>query len=288
MAEWRNLTLEVADGVAVITIRRPKVLNALSWQTVAELKAAAECAIGDATVQGIVLTSEGGAIAGADIKELATVTSADAAAAMCRTGQAMVATFEHSPKPVVAAIDGPVLGGGCELSMGCHARVVGPKLLWGQPEVNLGVIPGYGGSQRLPRLIGIDRAAELLRTGRAVKAADACAWGWARGQPVADVLAEAQALVRKATAGEVTLRPVDPAPLAVPAQFDAIDIGHHSRAIDAILVDVMRRGWAQPLAAGLELEAVGFGRCADTEDMKIGLKNFIENGPRAQATFVNR
>ncbi|MEM9494166.1 MAG: enoyl-CoA hydratase-related protein, partial [Myxococcota bacterium] len=190
-------------------------------------------------------------------------------------------------KPVVAAVDGPVLGGGAELSMACHARVVGRDLQMGQPEVNLGIIPGYGGTQRLPRLIGLDRALDLLRTGRPIGATEACRWGWAHGLPSPDIMAAAKALIRAHLAGEVALSAIDAAPIAVPADLPACDIGHRSVAIDAILIDVIRRGLVLPLAEGLKLEGQGFGRCTQTLDLNIGLTNFIQNGPRVPAVFMH-
>jgi enoyl-CoA hydratase/carnithine racemase len=153
--------------------------------------------------------------------------------------------------------------------------------------VNLGIIPGYGGTQRLPRLIGLERAAELLRTARTVDAAQACAWGWATGAPEADPLAAARALVRRVIAGEVKLTPLDPAPMALPARLPEVDLGHRSLATDAILVDVLRQGLSRPLAEGLAIEARGFGRCKATVDMDIGMKNFVQNGPRVPAAFLH-
>jgi enoyl-CoA hydratase/carnithine racemase len=205
----------------------------------------------------------------------------------CRKGYRVLDRIAACKKPVVAALDGPVMGGGAELSMACHGRVVGRELALGQPEVNLGIIPGYGGTQRLPRLIGAERAAELLRTGRSVGAREACAWGWATGEPAEDPVVAAKALLRRHLAGEVRLAPVDPAPVTVPARFADVDLGHHSLAIDAILVEVMRRGWKLPLAEGLEVEAKGFGRCKTTVDMDIGMRNFVQNGPRVPAAFLH-
>jgi enoyl-CoA hydratase/carnithine racemase len=288
MGTWSNISLDLDGGVAVLSVRRPQVLNALSWATMDEIAQAARQALADDAVRGLILTSDGGALAGADIKELATVTTAQAGEEMCRRGSAVLDILERSHKPVVAAVNGPVMGGGCEISMACHARVVGPKLLLGQPEVNLGIIPGYGGTQRLPRLIGVERAWDLLRTGRPIKVADACAWGWAHGAPVDDVVTGARALIARHLAGEVALRPVDPAPLTMPAALPEVELGHHSRRIDAILVQVLREGWSRPLAQGLQAEARGFGQCIETEDMKIGMKNFVEKGPRSQAEFVHR
>lgn len=288
MATYKNISLDIEDGIALLQIRRPKVLNALSWETLDELEQAITSAIDNAAVRGLILSAEGGAIAGADITELATVSSAQQGADMCRRGQAVVALLEKANKPVVAALNGPVLGGGCELTMGCHARVVGPKLLLGQPEVNLGIIPGYGGTQRLPRLIGSAHAEDLLRSGRPIKAQDACDWGWANGEVVEDVIQGAKALIAKHLAGDIVLKPVDSAALSDFSLRDDLDIGWHSKSIDSILVDVLRKGWALPLDQGLEQEALGFGRCIETEDVKIGLRTFLEQGPRAKAEFVNR
>jgi enoyl-CoA hydratase/carnithine racemase len=191
------------------------------------------------------------------------------------------------PKPVVAAVDGPVLGGGAELSMACHARVVGRNLLLGQPEVHLGIIPGYGGTQRLLRLVGVERALGLLRTGRSIGAADACVWGWATGEPSDDPIRAARDLIRAHLAGSRTIPPVDPAPLAVPDDLPAVDLGHHSVAIDAILTDVVRRGVPRPIDQGLRIEAAGFAACKWTVDMDIGMKNFMQNGPRVPAVFLH-
>lgn len=171
--------------------------------------------------------------------------------------------------------------------MACHARVVGNNLTLGQPEVNLGIIPGYGGTQRLPRLIGAERALDLLRTGRSIGAKEAFAWGFAAVAPAADVLGEAKALIRKHLAGEVSLAPVRPDPVPLPGALPKLDLGHHSRVIDGILVDVVRRGLALPLAEGLALEAKGFGRCKETVDLDIGMKNFVQNGPRVPAAFLH-
>ncbi len=190
-------------------------------------------------------------------------------------------------KPVVAAVDGPVLGGGAELSMCCHARVVGRDLMTGQPEVNLGIIPGYGGTQRLPRLIGVERGVELLRTGRPIGAQEACAWGWATGEPAADPVAAAKDLIRRHLDGKVKLAPVDPKPLSVPDKLPTVNLGHRSLAIDAILVGVIRDGLSRPLDEGLRVESDGFALCKKTVDYDIGMKNFIQNGPRVPAEFMH-
>jgi enoyl-CoA hydratase/carnithine racemase len=153
--------------------------------------------------------------------------------------------------------------------------------------VNLGIIPGYGGTQRLPRLIGLERGCEMLRTGRTASAAEACALGWATGEPTDDVIGAAKALLRRHLEGHVRLGPVDPAPMAVPEQLPAVDLGHRSLAIDAILAEVITEGLRLPLPGGLAAESRGFGRCKATVDMDIGMKNFIQNGPRVPAVFLN-
>ncbi len=171
--------------------------------------------------------------------------------------------------------------------MACHARVVGPDLVFGQPEVNLGIIPGYGGTQRLPRLIGLPKAVDLLRTGRSMNAKEAHATGWASAAPTINFMDEAKAMIRAHLSGEVKIGPVSGAPMTVPESLPAVDLGHHSRTIDAILVSVLRRGLVLPLNEGLAIEAQGFGRCKDTIDLDIGMKNFVQNGPRVPAVFLH-
>jgi len=283
----RNVAVEAADGIATVSVWRPEVLNALSEQTMAELDAALQGLEKHPKVRGVILSGYGGSLAGADITELAALKTVGEAVQKCVRGHEVLARISAMTKPVVAAVDGAVLGGGAELAMACHARVVGKQLMLGQPEVNLGIIPGYGGTQRLPRLIGLERASELLRTGRPIGAKEACALGWATGEPAVDVLAAARDLVQAHLDGRTTLRPVDPAPLAVPEKLPAVELDHHSLAIDKILVDVMRQGLARPLAEGLRIEAEGFGACKRTVDYDIGMKNFIQNGPRVPAQFLH-
>lgn len=283
----RDVKVEIDGDLAVVRVFRPEVKNALSKRTLAEIDAAVTELNANPAVKGIVLTSTDGALAGADIGELAALPTPAECEETCRQVHPIFARISGSNKPIVAAVDGPVMGGGAELSMACHARVVGKSLALGQPEVNLGIIPGYGGTQRLPRLVGLERAIGLLRTGRSIGAKDACEWGWAHGAPAADPVAEAKALLRRAIAGEVKLGPIDPAPMAKIEALPKVDIGHRSLAIDAILVDVVRRGLERPLAEGLVIEAQGFARCKSTVDMDIGMKNFVQNGPRVPAAFLH-
>jgi enoyl-CoA hydratase/3-hydroxyacyl-CoA dehydrogenase len=280
-------TADANGEIAVVRVFRPEVRNALDRRTLRELDHVMQALDADEKVRGVVLTGFGGALAGADITELARIRTTEEAVTTCAFGQNVLNHIAAMSKPVVAAVDGPVLGGGAELSMACHGRVVGPHLMLGQPEVNLGIIPGYGGTQRLPRLIGLELAVELLRTGRSIGAPEACAWGWAHGQPAHDVLAAAKQLIRAHLAGQVKLAPVNPVPMELPEKLPRVEIGHRSTAIDAILVDVLRAGLRLPLAEGLACEAAGFGRCIHTVDLDIGLKNFMQNGPRVPAAFLH-
>lgn len=289
-----NVKVSIEGELATVMVFRPEVKNALSKRTIQEIDGAiAECNANGA-VEGIVFTSQDRALAGADIGELAALPTPEACRQICLDSHPIFARIAQSKKPIVAAVDGPVMGGGAEISMACHARVVGENLVLAQPEVNLGIIPGYGGTQRLPRLIGLERALPVLRAGRTVTAKEACEWGWANGAPAKDVLASAKALLRQAIVGEVKLAPVNPAPMPSPmptsdanAALPRVDLGHRSLAIDAILVDVLRRSLALPLAEGLAIEADGFGRCKATVDMDIGMKNFVQNGPRVPAAFLH-
>ena len=284
----RTSVLVDRDGdIATITVFRPESLNALNGKTVAAIGQALGELDADPAINGVVLTGWDGPLAGADVMELSGLTSRDELRALVAAGQSVLNGIAHLNTPVVAALDGPVMGGGAELSMACHARVVGKRLVMAQPEVKLGIIPGYGGSQRLPRLIGMERGLDLLRTGRAVGAKEACAWGWATGEPVADPIGAAKALLREHIDGKIQLKTVDPAPMHVPAPLPTLALGQASRSIDKIIVDVCRDGLSKPLLEGLAVEAEGAARCFDCVDWDIGMKNFIQNGPRIPAMFLH-
>ncbi len=284
---YKTITVTRDQELAVVSVFRPEVRNALSAVVIKEIDHAMTALLGDSSVRGIVLTSFDGALAGADINELAALASPDACREVCLATHRVLARISGSAKPIVCAVDGPVLGGGAEFAMACHARVVGNDLVLGQPEVNLGILPGYGGTQRLPRLIGWERAQKLIRTAASIGAREACEWGWASGQPAKDVLARAKELLREHLAGRVRLEAVSAAPLALPDTWPTVDIGHRSRKIDSIVCDVMKRGLRLPLDQGLHLEAEGFARCKATVDMDIGMKNFTQNGPRVPAVFLH-
>lgn len=283
----RNVRVERDGDIGTVRVWRPEVKNALSAQTISEIDLAMTELGNDEAIKGIVFTSYDGSLAGADITELAALDNADACRAICMKTHPVMQRMGAMKKPIVAALSGPVLGGGAEFSMACHARVVAKDLIFGQPEVNLGIIPGYGGTQRLPRLIGFERAFGMLRNGASIGAKEACAWGWAHGEAVANPEAAAVELIREHLAGKVKLMAVNPEPIPVPSELPMVDIAHRSRAIDSILIDVLKRGLSSNLDEALAIEADGFARCKETVDMNIGMTNFMQNGPRVPALFLN-
>lgn len=249
---FATLLVEREDAVAIVTLNRPKVLNALNTQTIDELERVMLHLQADESVRAIVLTGAGDKsfVAGADINELAALSPAEGQQ-HGRRGQRVFDLIEHLGKPVIAAINGFALGGGCELAMACTLRVAADHARLGQPEINLGIIPGYGGSQRLPRLVGKGRALEMLLTGDMVSAARAYEIGLVnKVVPAADVLGEARTLA-------VTL--AAKAPLATRYILEAV---HH--------------GAEMTLAAGQFLEGTLFGLVASTDDMKEGTTAFLE------------
>jgi enoyl-CoA hydratase/carnithine racemase len=283
----RDIKVERDGDIAVVTVRRPEVKNALCMQAVQELKDAFTELDADSEIKGIVFTGYEGSLSGADVNEFMSLNTREETEGICLKAHPVQKIITSMSKPVVAAIDGPVMGGGAEFAMCCHARVTGPNLIFAQPEVNLGIIPGYGATQRLPRIVGVERALELLRTGRAIGAKEACKLGWATGEPVADYISAAKDLIREHLAGKVKLAPVNPAPLAVPDPIPDIDIGHRSLAIDAILVDAVKRGVQLPLDEGLLVEARAFADSKEKVDASIGIENFTQNGPRTPAAFMH-
>ena len=284
---YRNVRVEMDGDIAVVKVWRPEVKNALSALTIAEISSAVTKLGEDTNVKGVVFTSYDGSLAGADINELAALLTPEECEKLCKETHPLMLKLSQLNKPLVAAVDGPVLGGGAEFSMACHARVVGKKLMLGEPEVNLGIIPGYGGTQRLPRLIGVDKALKLMRTSQVVGAKEACEWGWATGVPSDNPVEDAKKLIKDHLAGKAKLTPVSPEPMQKLGELSPSNIEHRSLVIDNILVDVVKRGLAMPLEKGLALEAEGFGRCKKTVDMDIGMKNFMQNGPRVPAQFLH-
>lgn len=252
---YENLLVEHDGAVAIVTINRPAKLNALNAQTISEIHHAMVTLGADAAVGAVVMTGAGekAFVAGADINELASLTPAvgkEHAAA----GQRAFDAVETLGKPVVAAINGFALGGGCELAMACTLRIAAESARLGQPEINLGITPGYGGSQRLPRLVGRGRALEMLLTGDMVSAARAYEIGLVnRVVPAAELRVEAVKLAAALAAK---------APVA-------------SRYI----LEAVSHGAEMPLAEAQHLEATLFGLVASTDDMKEGTRAFLEKRP---------
>ncbi len=278
--------------VAVLTIRRPQVLNALSDDVYAELYDRFAALRDDPAIAAVVLTGFGtkAFVSGADVKFLSSIDSPQVGLETSERSKRTGDLIEHLGKPVICALNGFAMGGGNELAMCCSARLVkkGLKLAVSQPEANLGIIPGAGATQRLPRLVGVERAAGLLRTGRGLSSREAVECGLAREEVEGDVVEAAVSLARAAARGDICLTTIDPAPLDTPASVPPVDIGHLSRAIDALLCRAVIEGCRKPLAQGLRFESELFGACCATEDMRIGVRNFLENGPLVKAVFVHR
>ncbi len=195
---YQTLLFEIRDGIAFVTINRPEKLNALNDQVVAELGQAADRITSDDSIRGVILTGAGpkAFVAGADIADLAKQGPFDGKARALR-GQGVLRRLETCGKPVVAAVNGFALGGGCELALACHIRIASDTAKFGQPEVKLGIAPGYGGTQRLPRLVGKGRALQLILTGEMIDAAEAFRIGLVnKVVPAADLAAESEKLVR--------------------------------------------------------------------------------------------
>ncbi|NIR49362.1 hypothetical protein GWO43_12820 [candidate division KSB1 bacterium] len=249
---YENLLFETKDKIAYVTVNRPKVLNALNWQTMHELQDAFLNVRDDSEVGGVILTGAGekSFVAGADIKELATKGPVDAKE-FSIASQQILHLIEHFPKPVIAAVNGFCLGGGCELALACHMRVASENAKFGQPEVNLGIIPGNGGTQRLPRLVGKGRALELILTGNMIDAQEAYRIGLANKVTAPNELIS--------TAEDLLNTIFGKGPVAVKLGLEAVN-----------------HGMELTLDEGVQLEANLFGLCFSTEDMKEGTQAFME------------
>ena len=246
-----NVLYETKGPIAYVTLNRPKVLNALNQGAWDDLKAAFEHARDDDGVRGVILTGSGekAFIAGEDIGELARATALDAEKST-RSGQAVLDLIENLGKPVIAAVNGFALGGGCETAMACTIRVAAEHAKFGQPEVKLGIPPGAGGTQRLPRLVGKGRALQLILTGEMISAQEAWRIGLVNEVvPVAGLIARCEAILTQILAN---------APVAVRFALEAVN-----------------KGLETSQAAGLLLEASLFAICAATEDKKEGTAAFV-------------
>ena len=251
---YELLTFNVADRIATITVNRPDKLNALNDALMGELAAAITEARSRPDVAAVILTGAGRAfVAGADISELAGQGAVEGKARSER-GQQTFRLFETSPKPTLAAINGFALGGGCELAMSCHLRIASDKAKFGQPEVKLGIVPGYGGTQRLPRLVGKGRALELLLTGDMIDAHEAHRIG------LVNRVVAAEELI--ATCRTLLTSMIGQGPLAVAHCIEAVD-----------------RGLDMGLDDAIALEASYFGMLSATADKAEGMKAFLEKRP---------
>jgi enoyl-CoA hydratase len=256
-----NVLYEKKDGIAYVTLNRPKVLNALSQRTWQDLRAAFEDARDDATVRGVILTGAGDKafIAGADISEIAHITAVEAEQSS-RYGQDVLTLVENLGKPVIAAVNGFALGGGCETAMACTIRVASEHARFGQPEVALGIIPGGGGTQRLPRLVGKGRALQIILSGAMMTAQEAYRIGLVNEVVSAtDLIPRAEAILKQIFAN---------APVAIRFSLEAVN-----------------RGMETSQAEGMALEASLFGLCAGTEDKNEGTQAFLQKRP---AKFTGR
>lgn len=259
---YSNIRLETApDGIATVTVNRPDKLNALNQETVGELSDAFTQVRDNASIRALIVTGAGekAFVAGADINELAVLSPIEARSLAMR-GQAVFRSLETLPKPTVAAVNGFALGGGLELAMSCAIRVAAGNAKFGQPEVKLGLVPGYGGTQRLPRLIGRGHAIDLLITGETIDAAEAYKLGLVNYvTPLDELLPFCRAWILKVLAN---------GPKAVALTIEAVDVG-----LDCGIEE------------GLRFEAAAFGLAAATEDRREGTRAFLE---KRKAAFAGK
>jgi len=252
---YQNILSEVKDGLAIITVNRPQKLNALNDDVINELFDVFYHLKKDTSIGAVIITGAGDKafVAGADIKELSELTPLTGKAKMLK-GQALFNLIEHMDKPVVAAVNGYALGGGCELIMACTVRFAVDSAKFGQPEVNLGIIPGYGGTQRLSRLVGKGRALELILSGEMIDAQESYRIGLVNKiYPKDKLMEESEKFCRRIMAK---------GPLAIRYALESVT-----------------RGMEQSLTEGLNLEANLFGLLCATDDMKEGLAAFLEKRP---------
>jgi len=258
---YETLLYEKRDSIAYVIVNRPEKLNALNHKVIQELGSCFETAQGDNEVRVVILRGAGekAFVAGADINELAVQSPVEGKETSLR-GQKLLDFIENLGKPVIAAINGYALGGGCELAMACTLRIASENARLGQPEVKLGIIPGYAGTQRLPRLVGKGRALELILTGEPISAQDALRIGLVNQVvPAQELMPAAEKLAQKIIAN---------APLAIKFALEAVNHG----------LEVSQ-------AEGQFLEATLFGLCCTTEDMKEGTRAFLE---KRAAKFVGK
>ncbi len=288
----KDIVATTVDEVLVMTIRRPKVLNALNLEVLDQIKNELEKVVDDPSIKAAVITGFGtkAFVSGADLNMLAALKTPEEGYLNSHTFQKVLNYIESYPKPIVCALNGFAFGGGNELAMACTTRICkkGLPLLVCQPEVNLGFIPGAGGTQRLPRIIGLERASEILRTARNVSAKEAAEIGLVHQEASGDLLVEAIQLAKQIASGSVKPRTISHEPMIHGEQPSPLEIGHLSKKIDEILVRAIYHGSRMNLIDGLDYESRMFGACLTTEDMKIGLENFKTNGPKTKAIFIHQ
>jgi enoyl-CoA hydratase len=248
---YNNLKLEQQDGILTITINRASKMNALNIETVKEIKEAMQEVYDDDLIKGVIITGEGekAFVAGADIAEIAELNELNGRR-FAERGQETFDLIEFCTKPVIAAVNGFALGGGCELAMACHIRIASDNARFGQPEVNLGIIPGYGGTQRLTQLVGKGKALELMMTGDMISAQEAYGYGLVNHVVASgDLMAKCVEIMHKITAK---------APLAVGLVIDCVNAVYDKEE------------------QGFQTEANSFSRCCGSADFKEGTQAFLQ------------
>lgn len=255
MASYKNIIIEKEDNIAILSINRPSALNALNTEVLSEIKKSMQELEKDNTVKVIIMTGAGekSFVAGADIAEMVSK-SPDEGEQFALAGQDVFATVEQLKKPVIAAVNGFALGGGCELAMACDIRVASEKAKFGQPEVGLGIIPGFGGTQRLLRLVGMGMAKMLIMSCRIVDAKEACRIG------LADIVTSSEDLLPE-------------------AKKLAKEIASKSFNAACLSKEAINAGYELGLKASIDFEAKKFGECFANEEQKEGMSAFLEKRP---------
>ncbi|MGB0838910.1 MAG: enoyl-CoA hydratase/isomerase family protein [Chitinophagales bacterium] len=252
---YENITVQIAEGILTLTLNRPKKLNALCKALLQELQHVLNAHLDNAAVKAVIITGSGSKAfaAGADISEFMEMENAVSASAMSKQGHEVMNFIENYPKPTIAAVNGYALGAGCELAMACHMRVASDNARLGQPEVNLGLIPGYGGTQRMAQLVGKGKAMELCMTGDMIKALEAHRLGL-----VNHVVSQAELMDKcKGILQKIRTK----APIAISKIVETINANY------ATCVN------------GFDQEIADFGACFETEDMREGVSAFLEKRP---------
>jgi len=250
--EYKNIVTQLHEGILTVTISRPQSLNALNQETLHEMEDVLNEIYASPEIKGVIITGAGekSFVAGADINELSKLDT-ESGLQFSMNGHALFFRIENCPKPVIAAINGFALGGGCELAMACHIRIAVSTAIFGQPEVNLGVIPGYGGTQRLTKLVGAGNAIEIMATGDHIKAEEALRIGL-----INHLCSSRDEMMEKSI--QILQRILSRAPLAVSMVIDAVN------------------SYYKGVETGYKVEAENFAKCLSTQDFKEGTKAFLE------------